>query len=300
MKNTTLKGIFAGILAGAVTVSSVPVIAKNIEALMNSVNIRLNDREVATIDQSYELQNGSKVPYSILYEGTTYLPVRKISELLDVEIDWDNDTRTVLIDKTQESGAYDPWGGAPDFGKTYGIKEIAQVPTIYSTTHWYDVKDVDDESLYVEELEKYGFERVEEGGVKPRFKVYKRDNTEIWLDLGMYTKLVYSVTVVDTTRPVTGREFSYSGKNEDIPNFASAFGFISKSIDGLQCTIGEWDMWSYLPDYFTLLENEGFKVSSVDRSFYGKSFTLKKDRSVVVVKFDGTEMSNIPAVTIDY
>lgn len=302
MSKNVFKGIVAGILAGAVTVCSVPVIAKNIEAVMNSVNIKLNGELIASVDENYVLQNGSKVPYSILYEGTTYLPIRKLSEILDIDIDWDNDTRTVLVgsESASSSGTYDSWYGAPDFGKFYNIREINTTPTVYSVTHWYEVDKVGSTTEYVDELEACGFEKVTDGDVKPRFKVYKKDNIEVWLDLGLYTKLVYGVTVIDTTRPITGREITYSGNREDIPNFTSVFGYNSYSSDGYYYIDGEFDMWACIPDYLTLLEQEGFKVSSLDKSFYGKSVTLKKDRSTVFIKFDGSPKSSIPALVIDY
>lgn len=303
--NKTVKSVIAGVLAGLVTVCSIPVIADTLEALKNSVNISLNGEEVASVDENYTLQNGAKVPYSILYEGTTYLPVRKISELLNIGIGWDNDTRTVLIETKAtggSQGAFDPWYGAPDFGELHGIKELDQTTTVRSTTHWYEIKNIKDgfEASYIEELEALGYKRVDEGDVKPKFKVYAKDNVEVWLDLGMYTKLVYGVTVVDTTRPIAGRGYSYNGLNEDIPSFASAFGFSSTSIGGINYYDGDWHLWAHLPDYFQLLESEGFRISNVGKGFYGKIFTLKKDRSTVVIKFDGTEYSNIPAITIDY
>ena len=163
MKKSTFKGITAGILAGAVTVCSIPAIAKSIDAVMNSVNIRLDGEKVASIDQSYELQNGTKVPYSILYEGTTYLPIRKVSELLDISIDWENESRTVLIesgkkdeDTAENTDTYDSWYGVPNFGEFYGIKEFTQSPNIRSTTHWYDIKSVSKVTGYTDLLEEEG------------------------------------------------------------------------------------------------------------------------------------------------
>ncbi len=302
--NNTVKSIISGVLAGLITVVSLPVIADTLEALKNSVNISLNGEEIASVDENYTLQNGAKVPYSILYEGTTYLPVRKISELLNVGIGWDNDTRTVLIETKEDtkSTGFDSWYNVPDFGKLLGIKELDQTTTVRSTTHWYDIKNIEEdfEASYIEELEALGYKRIEDGNVKPKFKVYAKDNVEVWLDLGMYTKLVYGVTVVDTTRPIVGRTYSYNGSNDDIPSFASAFGFSSTLNGGISYYDGDWHLWAHLPDYFQLLESEGFRISSVGKSFYGKTFTLKKDRSTVVIKFDGSEYSNIPAITIDY
>ncbi len=306
MNKKTLKGILAGTLAGVITVCSVPVIAEGIEAVINSVNIKLDGENVAKINENYTLQNGTKVPFSILYEGTTYLPIRKISELLDVGIDWDNDTRTVVIESNptavSASENYDAWYGVPDFGAVSGIKELDNTATVHSTTHWYEVNDVKDEAVdtYVAKLEQLGFERVTTGGIKPKFKVYKKGNIEVWMDLGMYKKLVYGVTVMDVTRPLCSREYEYSGTREDIPNFGSAFGYSSKVVDGKHYIIGEWDMWACLPDYLCILEEEGFKITDSDSGYYGKSLTIKKDRSTLSLKFDGSEFSNIPAVVFDY
>lgn len=300
MKKNTVKGIIAGTLAGALIVCSLPVIAKSIDVVMNSVNIKLNGDWVAAQDENYVLQNGTKVPYSILYEGTTYLPIRKVSELLGIDIDWDNDTRTVLIEDKNGGGAYDSWYGAPDFGEFYGIKELAQSPKIGSTTHWYEVGDVKSSTEYVEHLEELGYKKVTNGDIRPRFKVYRKGNIEVWMDLGMYTKLVYGVTVMDTTRPISGRDYTYFGTNEDIPNFASAFGYDAKNVGGIHYSIGEWNLWACLPDYFALLDQEGFEITNVNSGYYGKGYTLKKGRSVVSIKFDGTEYSNLPAISIDY
>lgn len=302
MNKQTLKGLLAGVIAGAVTVYSFPVIANSVEALMNSVNIELNGEKVASVNESYMLQNGTMVPYSILYEGTTYLPIRKVSELLEIDIDWDNDTRSVLIDSNKLAGNYDSWYGAPDFGAMNGIKEFKQSPTTRSTTHWYDVKAVTDAHIdsYIKQLEDLGYERVEEGTVRPRFKVYKKGNIEVWMDLGMYTQLLYGVTVMDSTRPFCSGEYSYAGSREDIPTFSSAFRYSATEKNGRYYSVGNWNMWACLPDYFALLEAEGFRVSSIETGFYGKGYTLKKDRSTVNVEFDGSEYSTLPAVVVKY
>ncbi len=40
--------------------------------------------------------NGNSV-YPIIYNGTTYIPVRSVSNMLDIPINWDADTKTVII-----------------------------------------------------------------------------------------------------------------------------------------------------------------------------------------------------------
>lgn len=42
--------------------------------------------------------NGNEV-YPILYNGTTYLPVRAVAGLVEIAVDWDDSTRTVKLDK---------------------------------------------------------------------------------------------------------------------------------------------------------------------------------------------------------
>lgn len=296
----TVKGIIAGVIIGALAASSVPAIATGIDAVLNSVNIAINDNKVASSNENYELQNGTSVPYSILYEGTTYLPVRKISELLDFTIDWDNDTRTILIETNANSDTYDGWYGVPDFGEFYGIKEFSSIPTVRSHTHWYNSNDVKSDKEYISELEKRGYKKVEDGTIKSRFKIYKKNNTEVWFDLGLYTSLVYGVTVVDTTRPITGRHYSYTGNNEDIPDFCSAFGYEEYYENKMQYINGDFHLWSCLPDYITLLEQEGFTLLNVEKGLYGKILNLKKGKSTVKISFNGTKYSAIPSLVISY
>lgn len=290
-----LKKILTVSVAGILVLMTAPVIADGIQAALNSVNVNLNGGVAAKSGENYTLQNGTSVPYSILYEGTTYLPVRKLSELLGIEIGWDNDTRTVLI-----NDKFDSWAGAPDFGEVYSIKEIDTTTTVHSVTHWYNAEDITETDKYVEKLENTGFTKVEEGTVKPRFKVYKKGSTEVWLDLGMYSKLVYGITVADTTRPVSGRGYDYLGSKENIPDFSDAYGFIATLKNGDYYYDGYWHLWAHIPDYLTLLEDEGFSVSSVKSGFYGKYFTLKKDKTTITLKFDSSGNSTIPAFVVGY
>lgn len=57
----------------------------------------------------FELQSfrdvDGKVVYPIIYNGTTYLPVRAISKLMGASIEWDSTTQTVAIDREIPSKA---------------------------------------------------------------------------------------------------------------------------------------------------------------------------------------------------
>ncbi len=75
--------------------------SQKIDAILNSINIAVNGEQVAKSGESYSLSNGTKVPYSISYAGTTYLPMRKVAELLNKDVEYANGT----ADITNKAGA---------------------------------------------------------------------------------------------------------------------------------------------------------------------------------------------------
>lgn len=92
-----LQGFIIGFIVSCILLSSVSAFAESINALFNVVNIKINGTQVAKIGDSYTLSNGEKVPFSISYKGTTYLPMRKLAELLGKEVTWDDKTKTVIV-----------------------------------------------------------------------------------------------------------------------------------------------------------------------------------------------------------
>lgn len=70
---------------------------ETISAILNrTINVTYNG-----VAQSFSDANGTTV-YPISYNGSTYLPVRSISELFGVAVDWDNDTETVILGSTEQ------------------------------------------------------------------------------------------------------------------------------------------------------------------------------------------------------
>lgn len=94
-----------------IPVSSQEITPESLHVVNNSVNITVDMEKIARIGDTYELSNGTAVPFSILYEGTTYLPVRKLSEIFGIGIGYDADTRTVLIDTKAENTDTNPADG---------------------------------------------------------------------------------------------------------------------------------------------------------------------------------------------
>lgn len=68
----------------------------------NVSNLSLNGTQISAKGENYTLANGQSVPASITYTdekggGTTYLPVRRIAELMGVETGWDGATGSVTV-----------------------------------------------------------------------------------------------------------------------------------------------------------------------------------------------------------
>lgn len=89
-----LQGLIAGVLIGVIIVSGgvyASVGARTATLLYDNIKILLDGKEVIPKDA-----NGNAVePFTI--DGTTYLPVRGISNSLGLDVGWDDETKTVLL-----------------------------------------------------------------------------------------------------------------------------------------------------------------------------------------------------------
>jgi thiol-disulfide isomerase/thioredoxin len=70
---------------------------EQISAVMNSLNIKVNDNEFVKIGEGYITLEGVEVPSTIIYEDTTYICLRKMEEILNLQIQYDSDNRTITI-----------------------------------------------------------------------------------------------------------------------------------------------------------------------------------------------------------
>jgi len=99
MKNK-IKGFICGFLVTFFLMTGIVYaagITATIEVVLNNVNVAINNEIFGVEDANYVLANGDEVPFSILYKGTTYLPIRKVAEFLGKEVTWDGNTRTAGI-----------------------------------------------------------------------------------------------------------------------------------------------------------------------------------------------------------
>ena len=142
MKNY-IKGIITGIIIGAV-VCSIPALADTIDALFNNVRISVNGVDQIQWGENIQLADGAETPASILYNGTTYLPMRKLGELSGNKIYWNGDSRTVGMTGAQKD-----------------IKVIAEKPDKNGNVwKYYTFKDSNDKNYLGVKDEARGYERV--------------------------------------------------------------------------------------------------------------------------------------------
>lgn len=100
------KGIFtfiAGMLVMVILlVMFVPALAEStlqtIEVGINTVDVKLDGSIVASKGINY-VREGTEgeVPTAINYQGTVYMPLRRIAEMLDINVDYDSNTKTVIL-----------------------------------------------------------------------------------------------------------------------------------------------------------------------------------------------------------
>ncbi len=107
-----MKKYFAGLLTGLlVTGLATTALAVSGTVSFNKTPIQFNGETISAAGEGYTLSNGCVAPASITYTdeqggGTTYLPARRVSELMGVDIGWDPATGAVTV--TGDTAPVDP------------------------------------------------------------------------------------------------------------------------------------------------------------------------------------------------
>lgn len=137
-----VKGVITGILIGAV-VSAISAVAENIDVLFNEVRINVKGVDAIQQGENIDLGEGESTPASILYNGTTYLPMRKLGELSGQQVYWNGDSKTVSMT-----------------GKQKDVNVVAEKPDKNGNVwKYYTFKDNENSYLGVKD-EARGYERV--------------------------------------------------------------------------------------------------------------------------------------------
>lgn len=111
-----IQGFICGFLAAIVLLVSVPALAETITTTFNVISIKINGEMVVKSGESFILANGNKVPYTIVYNGTTYLPLREMVRLVGKDLVFDGATSTAdIVDKAID-------------GATKNVSEVDKMP----------------------------------------------------------------------------------------------------------------------------------------------------------------------------
>lgn len=75
-----------------------------LEVSLKPIFFNVDGENVSASDQPHQYYNGKEyLPETILYKGTTYIPIRFAGELVGAEVNWDGETDTVSINKKVEA-----------------------------------------------------------------------------------------------------------------------------------------------------------------------------------------------------
>lgn len=97
MLKEKLKGLVAGVVLSSLVVGAVPTMAEKVtktaELFYNNIKIVIDGKQADLRDA----QGNTVEPFII--DGTTYLPVRAVSDALQKAVSWDGATQTVFLGK---------------------------------------------------------------------------------------------------------------------------------------------------------------------------------------------------------
>lgn len=68
-----------------------------ISVIKNAVNIHVKDKQVIRIGEGYKISEEIEIPSTITYENNTYISVKKMKEILNLKLQWNNERRTIII-----------------------------------------------------------------------------------------------------------------------------------------------------------------------------------------------------------
>lgn len=86
-----MKGFLAGVCVTALLAGTATVFAKNVDVAMGGIKVYWDG-----VEQTLRNAKGDKVE-PLIYEGTTYVPLRALAGLLGKDVDWEQNTQSVYI-----------------------------------------------------------------------------------------------------------------------------------------------------------------------------------------------------------
>lgn len=166
MKKLSFKGFIAGFVVCSILSTGLTVFgetSKTIQAVFGRVKLVVNG---SNVDKE-----------TLLYNGTTYLPLRDVAEITGLNVDWDSDTNVATLTTTtaatatpktetaqpkKEIAYYPEYSTVPDYGKMFGVEPMYAKPSDGSLKGMNYLYHLDDSSSgnyneYIKALETAGF-----------------------------------------------------------------------------------------------------------------------------------------------
>lgn len=168
-----IVGILIGVLIGSVgTFASSRYIQKTLD--YNNIKITLDGEELIPLGS-----DGSYVEPFII-DGVTYLPVRGISSALGLDVDWDGETKTVLLTSPEDEHA----NPATYIGYEITETDIVLKYTVNLTPEtetklnvMFPNEAMADAMSIIAEIQTNGFENFKEGDLNSHFEWDKETST---------------------------------------------------------------------------------------------------------------------------
>ena len=126
MLKEKLKGFVVGVVLTSLVVGTIPTMAEKItksaELLYNNIKVVIDGKQADLKDA----QGNTVEPFII--DGTTYLPVRAVSNALNKAVSWDRATQTVYLGENKEIEQPSVW--LKDLETFTGTVETKSVDTV--------------------------------------------------------------------------------------------------------------------------------------------------------------------------
>lgn len=88
--------LVGGMVLGSVMTAPVVAGAEDLNVMISNVKLLINGVDKTPSNGNY--WNGrAQVPFAFEYQGTTYVPIRYVSEALEMPVEWDGAARTIFV-----------------------------------------------------------------------------------------------------------------------------------------------------------------------------------------------------------
>lgn len=190
-----MKKELKGFVCGFTTMAVLSAGVASASGFWDTINVLRNDISVVVNGENITADN-------FVYNDTTYLPLRAVSEALNQTVSYDENSNTAYIgvdsnnqtpNANNSQTAYYaevPW--CPDYGSIFNISKVYDKPTSSDNTighaYVYPLSSQEFLSKYYEVLENEGFERKY---ADDKIVLYSKGNLSIGVSVNIEHSLIF-------------------------------------------------------------------------------------------------------------